>query len=483
MADNEKIPAKAPLLELKDVEVEYSDLARHNLRLLDGISLAIHEDEVVAILGPSGSGKTSLVRVAAALSRPSAGQVYYRGEAMTQPNGKVGVVFQTPSLYPWMSVQQNVELGVENRPMTAEERGKEVAWAIDRIGLEGYEEAFPRELSSGIKTRVGLARALAAQPELLCLDDPFSGLDVFSAETLRGELLALWQNADVNPKALLLVTHNIQEAVELANRVLVLSGTPTRVKLDMQVPLPYPRNVLAQEFLDMVAQIHDLITRDVMPDDTAATQAASHVKLLPLPRAEIGQMIGLLEALADQGGGFDVFDFVAEARREYSSVLMVVNATEMLGLVRTPKDRVELTQLGRQFLLSDVNGRKMLVNLELQKLKLFRHVMEMLQRAPEGWLPRELVLEEFVVLLPSESPTRLLNTLIGWARYAELLGYSARRGQLYLDRIFVQEANGQISEHKSPKPAPRQRSGPKPEKEPEKEPAEETKQESSGGQG
>jgi NitT/TauT family transport system ATP-binding protein len=440
-----------PLLELVDIEVEYTDSSRHTVRLLDKISLSVHEDEIVAILGPSGSGKSSLVRVAAALSRPSAGQVLYRGEPMLAPNGQVGVVFQTPALFAWMSSQQNIELGLENRGLDPVRKAAEVAWAIDRMGLEGYEEAYPRELSTGLKTRVAIARALAAQPELLCLDDTFSSLDVLSAETLRAEILSLWQNTDVNPKAILLVTHNIQEAVELASRVIVLSGTPTRVKLDLPNPLIYPRNPESEEFLAKVAQIHDLITHDTLPDEGGSAPSRFETRLAPLPRAEIGEIIGLLEALGDHMGKFDVFDFVAEMRKEYSSVLMVVNAAEMLELVRTPKDQVELTMLGREFLLSDINGRKMLLNLQLQKLRLIKHLVEMLNRAAERWLPKETILSELVLLFPSENPSKLFNTLVAWVRYAELMGYNARRGQLYMDRIFVNEG-GVINEFKAPKP-------------------------------
>jgi NitT/TauT family transport system ATP-binding protein len=440
-----------PLLELVDIEVEYMDSSKHTVRLLDKISLSVNEDEIVAILGPSGSGKSSLVRVAAALVRPSAGQVFFRGEPMLAPNGQVGVVFQTQSLFSWMTAQQNVEMGLENRGLDQAKKAQEVAWAIDRMGLEGYEEAYPRELSSGLKTRVAIARALAAQSALLCLDDTFSSLDVLSAETLRAEIVALWQNTDINPKAIVLVTHNIHEAVELASRIIVLSGTPTRVKLDLPNSIPYPRNTATQEFQDMVSQIHDLITRDTMPDETAVVHSRFEARLAPLPRAEIGQMIGLLEALGDHSGRMDIFDFVAEKRQEYSSVLMVVNAAEMLELVRTPKDQVELTLLGREFLLSDVNGRKILINLQLQKLRLITHVIDMLQRAPDRWLSKEILLAEFALLFPSENPSKLFNTMVALVRYAELMGYSARRGQLYMDRMFINEA-GKISEIKSAKP-------------------------------
>lgn len=452
MEINTSVANHTMLLELKDVEVSYSTQG-HNVRLLEQVNLTVHEDEIVAILGPSGSGKTSLMRVAVGLIKPGLGQAFWRGERLLGPDHRIGMVFQTPALFPWMTVQQNVELGVENRHLDPDKKAHEVAWAIDRVGLEGDEEAYPRELSSGVKTRVGLARALAAQPELLCLDDPFSGLDVLTAETLRNELVTLWQNTDVNPKAILLVTHDIHEAVALASRILVLSGSPTRVKVEVHNQLAYPRVPGSQEFLDKVSQIHDLITRDVMPDEySSVTQGRFEQRLAPLPRAEMVEIAGLLEALDDQQGHFDVFDFVADTRKEYSSVLMIVNAAEMLELVRTPKDQVEITELGRQFLRSDVNDRKILLNLQLQKLKLVKHLIEMLQRAPEKWLPKDLVLQEFALLFPSEHPSRLFATVVAWVRYAELMGYSAKRGQLYMDRLFLQE-NGVVQEIKSPRPA------------------------------
>ncbi|MES2201258.1 MAG: nitrate/sulfonate/bicarbonate ABC transporter ATP-binding protein [candidate division FCPU426 bacterium] len=458
MDPNQASLSQTVLLELKDVEVDYVS-GSHSARLLDQVNLSVHVDEIVAILGPSGSGKTSLMRVAAGLSRPGAGQVLFRGESITGPHPQIGVVFQTPALFPWMTTQQNIELGVENRHLDAEKKAAAVTWAIDRVGLEGHEEAYPRELSSGVKTRVGLARALAAQPELLCLDDPFSGLDVLNAENMRNELVSLWQNTDVNPKAILIVTHNIQEAVALASRVVILSGTPARMKVQVQNHLAYPRNPNSPEFQEMVSQIHTLITRDTMPDEGISVPGRFQQRLAPLPRAEFGQIIGLLEALDDSKGHFDVFDFVAETRKEYSSVLMVVNAAEMIEFVRTPKDHVEITELGRQFLRSDVNGRKILLNLQLQKLKLVNLVVEMLKRAHEHQVARELILEEFALLFPSENPARLLSTFIAWVRYAELMGYSARRGQLYLDRLFVMQ-DGAIQEIKSPKPSPRPKAPP-----------------------
>ncbi len=438
------------LLELRDVDFEVTQAGRERVRVLAQLSFAVHEDDVLSVLGPSGSGKSLLARLACGLAKPTQGQVFWRGEARRGLISEVGVVLQNPALFPWMTAQENIALGLEKTHLSDAERAQRVAWAIDRIGLEGFEEAYPRELSQGTSMRVALARALAPQPELLILDDPFSGLDVLTAESMRAELLALWQNSDINPKAILFVTNNIQEAVTLGNRVLVLSGSPTRVRVELANPLSYPRNSLGPEVLEKVEQVHEIITRDVIPDESPSAGRFAQ-KMAPLPRAEVGQIIGLLEALDDHGGRLDIFDFVAETRKEYSAMLMVVNAAEMLGFVRTPKDYAELTELGRQMTRSDVNTRKMLFNLQLQSLRLITHLMEMLSRASERWIAKEQVLAEFALLFPSENPARLFATLVTWCRFAELLGFSEKRGRLYLDRVFASEG-GVVSETKNPRP-------------------------------
>jgi len=450
-------PEDAPLLELKDVEVDLSVPGRPRNRLIDGINLALRSDELVAVLGPTGSGKSTLVRVAAGLQAPSAGQVLVRGAALRGVSPRVGVVFQTPALFPWLSVQANVELGLEKLPAARERKEQMVAWAIDRLGLEGFEEAYPRELSQGMKLRVALARALAAQPEVLVLDDPFSGLDMLAAESLRNELVALWQHSDINPKAILLVTHDIEEAVSLATRVLVLAGTPARLSVEVHIPLGYPRDPSSGLFKDNVNRIHEFLTKQILPDDATASGGRFAHRLAPLPKADLAQVLGLLEALDDRGGRLDIFDFAAQTRREYQSVVLVVNAAEMLGLVATPLDQAEITELGRALLKADVNARKILLNMQFQKIKLFTDFVAMIEASSEHSISREAALKQLLVSFPWENPAQLFNTLVAWARYAELFGYSPRRGLLYLDRTFVTDGS-EVREMKRPKPGPLARS-------------------------
>ena len=455
--DRTAVDVNIPLLELSDVEVDLALPGRPRTRLLDGINLAVRTDELVAVLGPTGSGKSTLVRVAAGLQAPNKGQVQVRGAALRGVSPRVGVVFQTPALFPWLSVQANVELGLEKLPVERGRKEQMVAWAIDRLGLEGFEEAYPRELSQGVKLRVALARALAAQPELLILDDPFAGLDVLAAESLRNELVALWQHSDVNPKAILLVTHDIEEAVSLATRVLVLAGTPARLSVDLPIPLPYPRDPSTGLFQDNVSRIHEFLTKQILPDEAPAAGGAVVAggrfvhRLVPLPKADLPQVLGLLEALDDRGGKLDIFDFAAETRREYQAVVLVVNAAEMLGLVATPWDQAEITDLGRNLLKSDVNGRKILLNMQFQKIKLFSDFVERIDSSPDRAITREAALERLALHFPWENPGQLFNTLVAWARYSELFGYSPRRGLLYLDRTFVMDG-GEVREMKRPPP-------------------------------
>lgn len=459
------MPERELLLGLQSVDAELMLSGRGLTRILDGISLDVQDDELVAVLGPSGSGKSTLAKLCAGLLHASSGQVLLRGRPLRGPTPRVGIVFQTAALFPWLTAQANIELALERLPIAGKDKAQRVAWAIDRLGLEGYEEAYPRELTGGSRLRVAVARALATQPELLVLDDPFSGLDVLTAEAVKNELLDLWQNNDVNPRAVLLVTHNIQEAVELASRVLIIGGSPSKIVAELAVPLPYPRDPDSAAFQGLAQRVHDLLTHQALPDDPGGASAGRFAsRLAPLPRAEMVQVMGLLEALENEGGRFDVFDFVAETRQNYGQVLMVVNAAEMLGLVSTPKDQVELSDLGRQVLGADINHRKALLNLQIQGLKLVADVIELIHRAPEIGVAKELVLELLALHLPSEPPHQQFNTLVAWCRYAELMGYSARKGLLYLDRLFVHDGS-ELKELRQPKPIHRR--GFKPEHSPE----------------
>jgi NitT/TauT family transport system ATP-binding protein len=246
------------LIRLEQIRKTYPQ-PQGTITVLDGIDLSIPTDEFVAIVGPSGCGKTTLLRIINGLITPTAGRALYRGKPLNGVNLGCAMVFQSFALLPWLTVRENVELGLEARGMDAEQRAKKANFFIDKVGLDGYEEAYPRELSGGMKQRVGLARAMAVEPELLLMDEPFSALDALTSVALREELLDLWRDPEIPLRTLLLVTHIIEEAVELADRVIVLSNRPARILKDLAIPLNRPRNKKSEEFGQIVDEIFSLI--------------------------------------------------------------------------------------------------------------------------------------------------------------------------------------------------------------------------------
>jgi NitT/TauT family transport system ATP-binding protein len=260
----------APLLEVQDCRQAYHKEASTDLVVLEDVNLVLREGEIVALLGRSGSGKSTLLRIVSGLLRPSSGQVTWRGVPVAGPTDGIAMVFQSFALFPWLTVQENVELGLEARGVSRVEREKRADEALDLIGLGGFASAYPKELSGGMRQRVGLARALVVYPDLLLMDEPFSALDVLTAETLRTDLIDLWAEGKLPVKSVLMVTHNIEEAVLMCDRILVFSSNPGRVASELTVPFPHPRNRLDPEFRQMVDDIYALMTRRAPVERKAA---------------------------------------------------------------------------------------------------------------------------------------------------------------------------------------------------------------------
>ena len=414
------------------------------LKVLENISLDVRRDDITCILGPSGCGKSTLVRILTGLVEPTSGEVLVHGQPLRGLSPAVSMVFQSFALYPWLTVAENVAMGLNGRGIDPKKSAEMVARAVDRVGLEGFEEAYPKELSGGMKQRVGIARALVAQPELLCMDEPFSGLDVLTAENMRVELVNLWQDAKTDPNSVLVVTHNINEAVFLATRIVVMGAKPGQIRKVLDNPLPYPRDYHDPAFVAMSDRIHDILTMALIPDEPVApptpvpaiTTAAAVPKpprIMPLPNVNVGEMIGLLERVDNASGTADIFDLSVEIGKEFGKVLELVKAAELLDFVDTPKHMVTLTPLGRQLLAVNVNGRKRLMNEQLRQLQLIQHIIEMLQAQEDKAIDEDLVLEELAVWLPTEKPQAMFKSIVRWGRYAELLGYNADEHKLYLD--------------------------------------------------
>jgi NitT/TauT family transport system ATP-binding protein len=417
-------------------------------RVLANISLAVNPGEVVAILGPSGCGKSTLLRALVGLLQPTHGEVLAHGLPLQGINPGISIVFQNFALYPWLTVHQNVEValnGLELDPASAADR---VTKCIDLVGLDGSEQAYPKELSGGMKQRVGIARALARGPELLCMDEPFSSLDVFTAESLRSEVYRLWtsvphdgeiQKGKATPinsvKSVLIITHMIEEAVFLADRIVIMGKGPGHIRQIISTGLPHPRDYQSPAFLAMVQRLHDAIVSEHLPEtpEPAPGQPAP-VLAEPVPFVQMGQIVGLMEILADHNGTMDVFTLDHLTDYDFGYTLSVIKAGEMLDFLDTPKSKVTLTDLGRDYLRHDVNARKLLLNKQLRTLETFRFVIQILREAEVGRLPEDVVMEELAIRLPTQDAEKLFETIVAWGRYAELFGYDPEQHILYLDQ-------------------------------------------------
>ena len=406
----------------------------HELVALRDVTLAVNPGEVLAVLGPSGCGKSTLLRLMTGLIHPSQGHVLCHGRPLDGVHPGASIVFQSFALFPWLTVAQNVEVGLFRCAATPDQAADRVRHAIDLVGLEGFEEAYPKELSGGMKQRVGIARAIVRNPEVLCMDEPFSALDVLTAESLRSEVYALWARGDLGLKSLLLITHLIEEAVFLGDRIVIMAANPGSVRTIVPNRLPHPREYRSPEFQALVDEIHAAITQIHLPDEPRALAAAAGgVVMEPLPAAHLGEIVGLLEIVHDHGDRMDLFALASRLHVEIGRVILAVKAAEMLGLVDTPKHEVVLTPTGKAFVAADVNARKQIFHRQLSRLSTFGTVVAALRRAPEPRLPEEVIHELLVMHLPDESPTQLLETIIDWGRYGELLGYDPTSRMVYLD--------------------------------------------------
>ncbi len=417
-----------PLCALVRVSQEFPQPQGPPLRVLDDVTLSVGAGEVVALLGPSGCGKSTILRILAGLTRPTRGEVLDHGRPLRGLNPSVGFVFQSFALYPWMTVSENVEAVLEAAGLPRPEQRARAEKAIRTVGLAGFEEAYPRELSGGMKQRVGMARAFSLEPELLFMDEPFSQVDALTAESLRAEVLDIFAAKGRHPSAILMVSHDIKEVVYMADRIVVLGANPGRVRQIVENRLPRPRDYRSPELLRLVDRLHDVITGAEMPDlPAAAAPAFEHI-----PSVHPGEVVGLLEYLDARGGREEVFRIANDTGREYGRTIAVANAAELLDFVDTPKRMVALAAGGRRFVTASPEARKAIWRESILQLALFRQVHEALERKPSHRLDREFVLELLAVNMPSENYDALFDVFVDWARFGDLFSYEEESGTLGL---------------------------------------------------
>jgi NitT/TauT family transport system ATP-binding protein len=421
------------ICELRGVDKTFDRGGGKPLHVLDNISLSIRANEVVCLIGPSGCGKSTILRIFAGLIAPTKGDVLHHGRKLEGLNPGVAMVFQSFALFPWMTVEDNVRAVLRAKGLSEADVRSRARRAIRLVGLTGFERAYPRELSGGMKQRVGTARALSVDPELLFMDEPFSQVDALTAEGLRAEILDIWDDTDRNPSSVVMVSHDSKEVVYMADRIVVLSANPGRLRTILDNPLPRPRDARSMEFVRMVDQVHDIITSTELPDVAASPQGAAPGAgpLEPLPKAQINDVLGLLEFLETQRGSSDLFNIVAQTRVPFERVLNSVKAAEMLDLVDTPKRLVNFTPLGARFVGLDMEERKRIWRDRLLQLQTVKGVCD-LAESGNGEVTRKDVVQLLSTALPMEDPEHTFGTLVAWGRFGGLLDYDEEREALIL---------------------------------------------------
>ena len=420
------------LLHLQNIIKTYGRGAAQFVAVQD-VNLSLKADEFVCLLGPSGCGKSTLLRIITGLNTATSGTVLYRGQPLNRVNPYATIVFQTFALYPWLTVQENVEIALKARGVLSRERTERALKLIDTVGLDGFESAYPRELSGGMRQKVGFARAMAVEPELLCLDEPFSALDVLSAEALRGELMELWLNRAIPTKAILMVTHNIEEAVWMADRIVVMGKNPGHIVTEFAVTLHHPRHRKDTAFQSVVDKVYAAVAGQTKPEpETLGTAPGQPGATRPLPHARLNALAGLLEKLSEEGGQVDLYRMGGELVLELDDLLPLVEAGDLLGLLTVQEGDLLLTPPGQAYAEASILARKEIIAGRILRLPLIAWIYETLQRDDDQRVAWDYFYDKLQADFGDFTETQL-DIAISWGRLAELFAYDDDAGELYLE--------------------------------------------------
>ncbi|HTW31918.1 MAG TPA: nitrate/sulfonate/bicarbonate ABC transporter ATP-binding protein [Candidatus Sulfotelmatobacter sp.] len=441
------------IIEAVAVEKSYPQSDGTRIEVVGATNLAIEPGKIVALLGPSGCGKSTLLRMLTGLSEPSAGTLLWHGKPLNGQTPNVAIVFQSFALFPWLTVIQNVEAPLEAKGIAEVERHKRALRVLDTVGLDGFESAYPKELSGGMKQRVGFARALVVEPEVLFMDEPFSALDVLTAENLRGELMELWLNKKMPTSAIFIVTHNIEEAVMLADRVMVLGRNPARIRSDFNIRLKHPRDRKSGRFVELVDYIYKVMTEpdaDHTPPDAETTAEiilpaagltkdflkkqeapVRTTKYQMLPHARVGGVAGLTELLRDRGGREDLFRLSEDLVMDVEDLLPILEACVLLGFALLKEGDVQITPQGIVFAEADIQQRKMLFRqAALEHVTILRQIDSVLKRKSDHAISDEFFHDILDEHFAEEEVQRQFDTAMNWGRYAEIFDYDRANGRL-----------------------------------------------------
>jgi NitT/TauT family transport system ATP-binding protein len=414
----------ADLLTVEHVRRTFPKGSGEELLVLDDVNLTLKQGEIVGLLGRSGSGKSTLLRLIAGLAQPQGGSLSYLGAPIQGPAQGVSMVFQSFALFPWLTVLENVQLGLEALNLPAREMRERALAAIDLIGLDGYESAYPRELSGGMRQRVGFARAVVVHPNILLMDEPFSALDVLTAENLRTDLVELWGNGKLPIKGIILVTHNIEEAVLMCDRVLLFSSNPGRVASEIRIDLPQPRDRTSPQFESYVDQIYVEMTAKRV-ERMRQQQTSTGIEML-LNHVSPNQISGLIEALAapPYDGKADLPDIAYEQELEVDELFPVAEAMTLMRLAEVEGGDIKLTHMGKRFAEGELNERKEIFSRALQNhVPLAAHIKKVLDERASHSAPKTRFLDELEDHMSEDAAEDTLKTVVSWARFGELFSY------------------------------------------------------------
>ena len=429
---------KELLLQLKNINHSYGK-GKKKFTAVEDVNLTVKEGEFVCLLGPSGCGKSTLLRIVTGLQEASEGRVLYKGAELTGVNPHSTIVFQTFALFPWLTVIENVEVALKSIGIPKDIRNRRALDALDRVGMDGFEMAYPRELSGGMRQKVGFARAIVVEPELLCLDEPFSALDVLSAEALRGELLELWTEGKLPTKAILMVTHNIEEAVSVAGRIVVMEKNPGRIVADIAVDLAYPRHKKDYTFQNIVDQVYGILAGQTQPEHIELGTAPGEPGITrKLPTISIVNLGGVLEYLEEgQNKKFDIYLLADELGLDSDHLLHITEVAELLGFATIEKGDITLTPLGETYTEASITARKEIFAARVKRIPLFNWLISMLKADENQQLKREVIQTALELDFPPEEAEKQIDTMIDWGRYAELFAYDDNEEVLFLESSTI----------------------------------------------
>jgi NitT/TauT family transport system ATP-binding protein len=433
-AATQRSAAPKLIIEARQIEKSYQQPEGHQIQVIAPVDVSIEADSIVALLGPSGSGKSTMLRILSGLVAPTSGEVLWHNTPMTKCRPNVAIVFQSFALFPWLTVLENVETPLLAQGMSKDERRARALHALDSVGLKNFETAYPKELSGGMKQRVGFARALAVEPEILFMDEPFSALDVLTAENLRGELMELWQARKIPTRAIFIVTHNIEEAVLLADRIIVLGSNPAKIRADFRIPLSQPRDRKSPAFVLYVDYIYKVMTQPQLDLAPPVTKSGSGKPRPPkLPHARPGGVAGLLELLNDRNGEEDMYHISEELLLEVDDLLPIIDASVLLRFVTAKEGDVVMTPEGKRFAEADIPSRKILFrDAVLARADLLQQMRTTLMSKANHSMPLDFfhdILDEY---FSEEETKQQIETALNWGRYAEIFEYDSENDRLKL---------------------------------------------------